>query len=341
MRRVAIAATCTVASSLLLAACGGTSDEDQIKQIITSYGVTPTKLCTEYATPHMIFQQFGSKSRCLAAASSVGAADPYVKVDSVTVKGTHCDRREDERIQPRQGDPGDHPLRQDRVGLEGRRGSAEVNRACLTLGRAVRWDRSRSLGSPHLMPASNDGYRLLACRFLRAARSIATLIALAGVLTGPAAAGAAQPGQLDPAFAGGVVPTSGVQLFGAAERADGSVVASGTDGGARVLRYTAGGSLASSAGGAGLVARGVAIDSGGNAVVAGGNAASGTGMVVERFSGGGLDSSFGSKGVVSLLAGSRGVANAVAVDPAGKIVVAGSAVPHRVGTERPGWPWPA
>jgi hypothetical protein len=88
MRRVAIAATCTVASSLLLAACGGTSDQDQIKQIITSYGVTPTKLCTEYATPKMIRDTFGTKAQCVAAASTVGAADPHVKVDSVTVKGT-------------------------------------------------------------------------------------------------------------------------------------------------------------------------------------------------------------------------------------------------------------
>jgi len=142
---------------------------------------------------------------------------------------------------------------------------------------------------------------------LRRLRRIWMLTALGALVLAPAPALAAAPGQLDPAFAGGVVPTSGVQLFGAAERADGSVVASGTDGGARVLRYTAGGSLASSAGGAGVVARGVAIDSGGNAVVAGGNAASGTGMVVERFSGSGLDSSFGSKGVVSLLAGSPSV----------------------------------
>ena len=164
------------------------------------------------------------------------------------------------------------------------------------------------------------------------------LTALAALALAPAAGARAAPGQLDPAFAGGVVPTSGVQLFGAAERADGSVIASGTDGGARVLQYTGGGSLAFSAGGAGVVARGVAIDSRGNAVVAGGNAASGTGMVVERFSGGGLDSSFGSKGVVSLLAGSRGVANAVAVDPRARSSWPARRFP-RVGTERPGWPW--
>ena len=116
----------------------------------------------------------------------------------------------------------------------------------------------------------------------------------------------------------------GVQLSGVAVRSDGSVVAAGTDGAARVLQYTAGGSLASSAGGAGPVARAVAIQSDGKTVVAGG---SGGGMVVERFNGSSPDSSFGSSGVVTLLGGSSGVANAVAVGPDGKIVIAGSEVP--------------
>ena len=74
----------------LLVACGGgggTSDKDQITRIIKAYGAKPTLLCTQYATPFMIKAQFVSKANCLAAASSPGAADPKVKVDSVSVKG--------------------------------------------------------------------------------------------------------------------------------------------------------------------------------------------------------------------------------------------------------------
>ena len=150
---------------------------------------------------------------------------------------------------------------------------------------------------------------------------------LVGLLIGPTAQAAAQPGQLDPAFGGGTVLAPGVPLLGVAVRSDGSVVAGGTDGAARVLQYTSGGGLASSAGGTGPVARAVAIQSDGKTVVAGGDAGSGSGMVVERFNGSSPDSSFGSSGVVTLLGGSSGVANAVAVGPDGKIVVAGSEVP--------------
>ena len=86
MRGLAGAAS-IVASTLLLAACGGSSAKDQIVHIIKAYGVQPTKLCTQYADAFMIRTQFQSKARCLAAARSPGAADPRVKVDSVSVKG--------------------------------------------------------------------------------------------------------------------------------------------------------------------------------------------------------------------------------------------------------------
>lgn len=86
IRRFAVAAS-AVASSLALAACGGTSDKDQITNMIRAYGVTPTKLCTQYATAQMLRDQFGGRNQCLVAASGSNARDPRVKVDSVLVKG--------------------------------------------------------------------------------------------------------------------------------------------------------------------------------------------------------------------------------------------------------------
>ena len=87
IRRYAAVATAIAASSLALAACGGTSDKDQITSMIKAYGVTPTKLCTQYASAQMLRDQFGSRDQCLAAASAPNARDPRVKVDSVSVKG--------------------------------------------------------------------------------------------------------------------------------------------------------------------------------------------------------------------------------------------------------------
>ena len=85
IRRAAAAAS-VIASSLALGACGGTSERDQIVQVIKAYNLQPTKLCTQYATPSMIKGQYGSKAECLKLASAPGAKDPHVTVGSVSVK---------------------------------------------------------------------------------------------------------------------------------------------------------------------------------------------------------------------------------------------------------------
>ena len=87
LRRPAALATATASCALLLGACGSSGDKAQITQIIKSYGLQPTKLCTQYATATMIRQQFATEQRCMQLASAPGARDPYVKVHSVTVNG--------------------------------------------------------------------------------------------------------------------------------------------------------------------------------------------------------------------------------------------------------------
>jgi hypothetical protein len=87
MRLSAILATSVVLPALGLAACGGTSDRDQITAIIKGYGKEPTKLCTTYAAPEMIRAQFVTKANCRRLASSPGAKDPAVKVNSISIKG--------------------------------------------------------------------------------------------------------------------------------------------------------------------------------------------------------------------------------------------------------------
>jgi uncharacterized delta-60 repeat protein len=73
------------------------------------------------------------------------------------------------------------------------------------------------------------------------------------------------------------------------------------------------------------VARAVAIQSDGKIVLAG---ASGGGMFAERLNADGTpDGSFGSGGIAHALVGSVGAANAVAIQPNGKIVLAGSINP--------------
>lgn len=153
------------------------------------------------------------------------------------------------------------------------------------------------------------------------------------VLGASGVARAAAPGTLDPSFAGGVVTLgSGTQLFGVAVQGDGSVLAAGQSGGSTLLeRLTAAGRLDPSFGTGGQVSgpggtgRAVALQSDGKIVVAGG----GPGMFVERLNtDGARDTGFGAGGVaVAAPLGGSGVANAVAVQPDGKIVVAGSVVP--------------
>lgn len=153
------------------------------------------------------------------------------------------------------------------------------------------------------------------------------------VLGASGVARAAAPGTLDPSFAGGVVTLgSGTQLFGVAVQGDGSIVAAGQAGGTTLVqRLTPAGQPDPSFGSGGRVigptgtGRAVALQSDGKIVIAGG----GPGMFVERLNAGGSpDTGFGSNGVaVATPLGGSAVANAVAVQPDGKIVVAGSVVP--------------
>ena len=121
-------------------------------------------------------------------------------------------------------------------------------------------------------------------------------------------------------------------MFGVAVQGDGSVVAAGQSGGSTLVeRLTAAGQPDPSFGSGGQITgpsgtgRAVAIQSDGKIVVAGG----GPGMFVERLNADGArDTGFGSGGVaVAGPLGGSAVANAVAVQPDGKIVVAGSVVP--------------
>jgi hypothetical protein len=82
-RKLAVAAW-IAAFVTLLAACGGSSNKDQIVRIVKDYGAHPAKLCTMYADAFLIKAQFRTRALCLAAARSRGAADPRVKVDSVS-----------------------------------------------------------------------------------------------------------------------------------------------------------------------------------------------------------------------------------------------------------------
>jgi hypothetical protein len=101
MGRAAVALTAL--SILVLAGCGGSSDKDQITQLIKAYGSDPTKLCTTYATPQMLQQQFGSKATCLNAAQQPGAKDPGVRVASISIKGNSATARRISESNPGKG----------------------------------------------------------------------------------------------------------------------------------------------------------------------------------------------------------------------------------------------
>jgi thioredoxin-like negative regulator of GroEL len=105
MRRPLLALTAI--AGLGLAGCGGSSDKDQITQLIKSYGSDPAKLCTTYATPAMVEQQFGSKAACLKAAQQPGAKDPGVQVASVTIKGNTATARRISETNPGKGSKSD------------------------------------------------------------------------------------------------------------------------------------------------------------------------------------------------------------------------------------------
>jgi uncharacterized delta-60 repeat protein len=163
----------------------------------------------------------------------------------------------------------------------------------------------------------------------------------------------ASPGSLDPSFGSGGIAATGSdsRLFGTVVQGDGKVVGVG-EGGAQsnvaslvLARYTSSGSFDRSFGSGGVarsppiptaqdtnsLGRAVAIQSNGKLVVVGSatdpTGAYADGLIVERYnSNGSLDASFGSGGVVTALTGqSFGDGYAVAIQPDGKIVAAGSA----------------
>jgi uncharacterized delta-60 repeat protein len=156
-------------------------------------------------------------------------------------------------------------------------------------------------------------------------RRLVTPAMLLGALLCPAAAAAAPPGVLDPAFgSGGVVSLpSGTQLFGVAAQANGEAVAVGQAGG-NVLaeRFATSGALDGVYVGGPGVAHAVTVQADGKIVLAGNTGGT---MFVERL-GTNLapDTSFGAGGVTTALAGASAVANAVALGPGGEIVAAGS-----------------
>lgn len=139
-------------------------------------------------------------------------------------------------------------------------------------------------------------------------------------------ASAAPPGQLDTAFGGDGIATIGTgRLSSAALQADGKLVAAG---GGAVVRFNPDGSPDTSFGeGDGVVIvpgaqRGVAIQPDGKIVVSG---SAGAMQVLRLNPDGALDSSFGGDGIVTALPGQFSQGLAVALQPDGKIVVAGSA----------------
>jgi uncharacterized delta-60 repeat protein len=153
-------------------------------------------------------------------------------------------------------------------------------------------------------------------------------------------------GQLDTTFgSGGIVTTligTSANAYATALQSDGKILAAGIAGytsGNRfaLARYTTSGSLDTSFGSGGTVttkigsgtgygARGVAVQSDGKIVLAG--AASfkaGTEFALARYTtSGALDTSFGSKGIVSTQLGSGDIAYAEVIQPDGKIIAAGT-----------------
>jgi uncharacterized delta-60 repeat protein len=181
-------------------------------------------------------------------------------------------------------------------------------------------------------------------------RSVCRSLALAvlavlplGAFIGTPAAGALGKGQPDPSFgSGGFAVLSSSRLFATAVQSDGKVVVVGDDEATPqhllVARLNSNGSIDSSFNGghpalgpADTVGRAVAIQSDGKVVVAGmatGSTATdpteGSGMIVERFTGNGQpDGGFGTSGV-TVVATTGGLADSVAIQSDGKIVVGGS-----------------
>jgi len=171
--------------------------------------------------------------------------------------------------------------------------------------------------------------------------------ALAAVAVLSAAPAAAAPGQLDPSFGSGGTaitqfPSSYSGARAVAVQADGRIVAAGfahTDNSIlsdfAVVRYDSSGALDPTFGGAGLVrtdfagrydeALAVAVQPDGRIVVAGSSSdASGRDMAVARYNPDGTpDASFDGDGLALVDLGGESTAEAVAVQPDGRVVLAG------------------
>ncbi len=177
----------------------------------------------------------------------------------------------------------------------------------------------------------------------------AALVALLTVVL--PAVGAANPGQLDPAFGtGGVVTTTvttGSAAAAVALQADGKVVVAGqsaqsgspggTGGDLTVARYDPNGALDATFGNGGIVvtpilgrsaATGLAVQPDGKIVVVGSASADATNwtfVAVRYESDGTLDAGFGTGGIVTTSILDTAQAHGVVLQPDGKIVVAGFA----------------
>ena len=192
-------------------------------------------------------------------------------------------------------------------------------------------------------------------RVLRARLRIAHMLVLAAaLLVASAAPAAAAPGQLDPSFGmGGTVVTEFPSSYSGARalavQADGRIVAAGfahtndsivsdfaltryDTSGALDPTFGTGGAVRTDFGGRFDEALAVAVQSDGRIVVAGNSSDSnGSDMAVARYnSDGTLDPSFDGDGMALVDFGSESSARAVALQPDGKVVLAGW-VTHSVG----------
>jgi uncharacterized delta-60 repeat protein len=178
-------------------------------------------------------------------------------------------------------------------------------------------------------------------------RIVRTLVLAAALMVASAVAAAAAPGQLDPSFgAGGTVVTEFPSSYSGARavavQADGGIVAAGfahTNNSIisdfALTRYDASGALDPTFGTGGRVrtdfggrfdeALAVAVQPDGRVVVAGNSSdANGSDMAVARYNSDGLlDTSFDGDGMALVDFGSEASARAVALQPDGRIVLAG------------------
>lgn len=72
-----------VVAALGLSACGGSSEEDQVRDVVKESVKTPTKLCDNLAAPAL--KTLGGEAKCKALAKDQDGQD--IKITSVDVKG--------------------------------------------------------------------------------------------------------------------------------------------------------------------------------------------------------------------------------------------------------------